>query len=411
MLESVDSVIEGFPYSTIPKHAGEPNYQAIKDIERKLIKNASSYPSELGGGNHGYLGLILTPEKYLLVTGNNFEPHPNPGSLPTFPANPTQAQIAQVSATHKEALRLWREQHTLIKALKKQLTNVFEAKNLKEIEDNYTGFNNISIQDIFKHLFDRFGDVTPLDLEEAEKSMNEPFNPNEPFGLFISNIEDAVDIAEAANCPFTQQQIINKALTNIVKAQTLPDIAIREWRSKSTADKTWANFKTHFSKEVRDYQKDQGLTAKSTYNVANAANQALLQAQADFRSLTETLINEFRAAQSQPEDPVVDQFHQAHAATNQSELLSIIKDLQREVKSLKNKENINPNTKRTKQETAAEWRLKPWQYCWTHGASKTHCSANCTNPLPGHVKEAIFKDRKGGSVYKLHLKSVKDLYS
>ena len=79
--------------------------------------------------------------------------------------------------------------------------------------------------------------------------------------------------------------------------------------------------------------------------------------------MTETLINEFRAAQSQPEDPVVDQIYQAHAATNQSELLSIIKDLQREVKSLKNKENINPNTKHTKQETAAEWSLKPWQYC------------------------------------------------
>ncbi|MFO0089249.1 MAG: hypothetical protein ACK518_00245 [bacterium] len=89
MTESVDSIIEGFPYSTITKHAGEPNYHAIKDVERKLIKNASSFPSELGGGNHGYLGLILTPEKYTLVTGHDFTPHQNPGSLPTFPANPT----------------------------------------------------------------------------------------------------------------------------------------------------------------------------------------------------------------------------------------------------------------------------------------------------------------------------------
>ena len=48
--------------------------------------------------------------------------------------------------------------------------------------------------------------------------MSEPFNPNKPFGLFISNIEEAIDIAKAAGCPFTQQQIINKALTNIVKA-------------------------------------------------------------------------------------------------------------------------------------------------------------------------------------------------
>ena len=33
MTESVDSVIEGFPYSTIEKHTGEPNYQVIKEVE------------------------------------------------------------------------------------------------------------------------------------------------------------------------------------------------------------------------------------------------------------------------------------------------------------------------------------------------------------------------------------------
>ena len=171
------------------------------------------------------------------MTGHDFIPHLNPGSLPTFPDSPTQPQIAQISATHKEVLRLWREQHTLVKAIKKQLTNVFELKNLKEIEDNYTGFNNISIQDIFIYLFDRYGEVTPIKLEEAEKALNKSFDPSEPFGLFICTIEDAVDVAEAAKYPFTPQQIINKALTNIIKAQALPDITIYEWRNKAAADK------------------------------------------------------------------------------------------------------------------------------------------------------------------------------
>lgn len=229
----------------------------------------------------------MQPHKCNLVTGQTFTLHPNPGSIPAFPANPTQPQIAQISATHKEALQLWREQCTLIKAIKKQLTNVFEAKNLKEIEDAHTGFNNISIQGIFTCLRNRFGEVAPVELEEAEKSLNEP------FGVFACTIEDAVDAAKAAGCPFAPQQITNKALTNILKAQALPDAAIREWRYKDTTEKTWANFKIHFSKEVRDYQKDQGLTAKSTCNVANAANQALLQAQSNFRALTENAIKEF----------------------------------------------------------------------------------------------------------------------
>ena len=172
MSDSVDSVIEGFPYSTIEKHSGEPNFQVIKEVERKLIKNASSHPIELGGGNHGHLGLLLQPSKHTLVTGQDFTPHPNPGSLPTFPTTPLQPQIAQISTTHKESLRLWREQHTLIKAIKKQLTNAFEAKNLKEIEDTCTGFNKITTQDMLTYLHYRFGDVTPTELEEAEKALN-----------------------------------------------------------------------------------------------------------------------------------------------------------------------------------------------------------------------------------------------
>ena len=226
MSDNVDTIIEGFPYSSIEKISGEPSYHNIKEVERKLIKNASSFPSELGGGQHGYLGLVLTPEKYQLVTGNTFTPHPNPGSIPTFPEHPTQPQIAQISTTHKEQLRLWRQQHELIKAIKKQLTNAFEDKLLKEIEDTYTGYNNVSIQEILQYLYDRFGEVTPSELEEAEKELSQPFEPFEPFGVFISKIEDAIDIAEAANCPFTTQQIINKALTSIIKAQALPNAAI-----------------------------------------------------------------------------------------------------------------------------------------------------------------------------------------
>ena len=98
---------------------------------------------------------------------------------------------------------------------------------------------------------------------------------------------------------------MNKALTNIIKAQALPDVAIREQRNKNTKNKTWTNFKAYFSKEVKDYQKDQGLTAKLTYHVAKATNQALLQAQANFCSLTKNFIHEFRIANITPESLVI----------------------------------------------------------------------------------------------------------
>ena len=87
---------------------------------------------------------------------------------------------------------------------------------------------------------------------------------------------------------------MQKAFNAISKAQCYPK-GVREWRKKNTADKTWVNFKTHFTKEAKDYRKANASTARSTgYQTANATNQALLEAQNDFKSVTDSFITEFK---------------------------------------------------------------------------------------------------------------------
>jgi hypothetical protein len=39
-----------------------------------------------------------------------------------------------------------------------------------------------------------------------------------------------------------------------------------------------------------------------------------------------------------------------------------------------------------------------WGYCWSHGINCTHNSAQCSNPAPGHVKEATIDNLMGGRV-------------
>ena len=82
---TVEAIIESFPTSSIPCIEGEPTYKSIKEVEKIIITNASSIESELGGGNHGLLGLVIPAARYNTITGTNFVPHANPGALPTFP--------------------------------------------------------------------------------------------------------------------------------------------------------------------------------------------------------------------------------------------------------------------------------------------------------------------------------------
>ena len=218
---SVEAMLESFPNNPVTKIEGEPTCESLRLLETELTQNASSVMTELGGGNHGYLGLVLSEEKYQQITGNNFTPHPNPGPIPEFPDNPTQPQIAQINATHKDQLRLFREQQTIIKALKKQCTSAIVPKFLEELCDPYTGFNNATIRQLLDYLFDNFGEVSERDVEKLEKVFLLPFDPYEPFGNYVKAIEDALRSAEAAGCPYTQEQLVVKAHNQIKKTGTL----------------------------------------------------------------------------------------------------------------------------------------------------------------------------------------------
>ena len=119
----------------------------------------------------------------------------------------------------------------------------------------------MSTQDILSYLCDRFGKTSTLGLEEAEKTFSEPFDVTVPFGSFVKKIEETMDLAEAGGCPYTQEQLVSKAFNCILKAQTLPNTEIREWKRAAQADKTWTTFKNHIAREVKKYQQDQGVTA------------------------------------------------------------------------------------------------------------------------------------------------------
>ena len=110
---TVDAITESFPNPSTPKIEGQPTFKTIKEVEKLLDTNAALVQSELGGGDHGYLGLTKSSEKHNTVTGHDFNAHANPGALPTFPVNATQRQIDQANASHKEGLRLWREQQVV----------------------------------------------------------------------------------------------------------------------------------------------------------------------------------------------------------------------------------------------------------------------------------------------------------
>ena len=98
-----------FKHPVLTKIRGEPTYETLHHLKNELKDNASYVPTILGGGNHGYLGMIIKPAEYHHITpGNIFTRPTNPFILVPNPAV-TSAQIASVEDTHRLIKKLYLE--------------------------------------------------------------------------------------------------------------------------------------------------------------------------------------------------------------------------------------------------------------------------------------------------------------
>ena len=70
-----------FEYPSIAKIHGEPDYEQLKNLKDKLKANATKISSELGGGSHGHLGLVLSAAEYLNISAVSYVRPLHPGVL------------------------------------------------------------------------------------------------------------------------------------------------------------------------------------------------------------------------------------------------------------------------------------------------------------------------------------------
>jgi hypothetical protein len=77
------------------------------------------------------------------------------------------------------------------------------------------------------HLYSTYGVITPINIEDNNTKMREPFDPTLPTKTLFD-------------------QIVSRAYLIILQTGMYPD-ACPEWRYRALVDQTWPNFKTNFS--------------------------------------------------------------------------------------------------------------------------------------------------------------------
>ena len=102
---AVDYAASYFKYKTPTPIPGAPSNKTLKRLKQELRANASSVESDLGGGDHGYLGLVLTDAEYATVSNTPFLAPNYPVEL-VIPPGTDQVQALLLQEAHSTQLSL-----------------------------------------------------------------------------------------------------------------------------------------------------------------------------------------------------------------------------------------------------------------------------------------------------------------
>lgn len=380
---SVDSLLEGFPHTTVPPILGQPSYETITNVLRLLNSNAASVQSELGGGQLGHLGLTVSPAVYATLSADPFVVPPNPGPTGTVPAHATAPQITETHRAHQELLRIWRKANNVDMAIKHQLIAAVEPMFLRAIMHRHTGFASVTTRALIVHLMTSYGQITPTELAANDIRYRAAYDPSQPIELLFGQIEDAMDYADAGGSPYSAAQVITNAYALVFNTGMMPE-SCREWRRRTEAEKTWGNFKLAFAEAHQDLRQVQATTQGAGYHGANAAMESFAHETADaFANLATAT--------------AADRHILAELTAANTALTSQLAAKEAELAQLRNA--APPRSGGRQSNRSNTHRTPNTNYCWTHGykVGRNHTSATCMHPNEGHMPYATSNDTKGGS--------------
>ena len=142
-----------FEYPILTKIQDEPSYETIKTIHDEIKTNAQSVHCNLGGGQHGHLGLTLDTTTYALVSNVAYYRPYHPGTYAPINGG-TTAQTSAGKDLHTEQIRLFREVKGIEKALRQQIVTAINPQYLSSLQNRQTNSINATIPEILQHLYD-----------------------------------------------------------------------------------------------------------------------------------------------------------------------------------------------------------------------------------------------------------------
>lgn len=271
--------------STITKILGQPTNNDLDLLEEELTAIASSFYSELGGGNHGHAGLLKSADEYeLMAPGTPFIIPPNPG---VYPANVNAANRARMEAEHKELVKQFQTCVGANKGLKDLILQAVDEDFLLELRVEGIAYLNVTPLQMLTHLRMRWGAVDYIDITALMAECDAPWDTTEVPTKYFNRVDKARRQLARANVQIDERAMLAKAFKSFKDTGDF-DPAIREWESRPVATQTYVLFKTVMCTEFAKLNRQDNTTARATgHGSANAVDEYAMATEELVAGLTE----------------------------------------------------------------------------------------------------------------------------
>ena len=397
-----------FPKPDLTRTPGRPTYESLHNMQLELKANAISVHSNLGGGNHGHLGLLMTDPQYALVSNTAYVRPVHPGVL-VLPNGATRVQSDAFQRTHDETLRVFHEVRGVEQALVQQIVTAVDETYVIAMKNRETGQFVGNVLQIFQYLQNTYGTISSSQLSKFEKDVTDLYyDPVTPVDNIFNKVEDLLEYGDLANCPYSQPQAIAKAY-NLLNATGKFREAVKSWNRLPAIQKTWINFKQHFRDAHLELTETNELTLEEAgYGQANLVEDIVSRLSAEFLHQA-NMMNEEHQPPTEAPPAAVPPPNTANHTTTDTFLQQLITQNQEMMRVIASNNANTPNprgTPRIPRVSTGPRTGQPFspiparfdKYCWTHGRCN-HKGSTCNSKAPGHKDDATMTNKMEGSAY------------
>ena len=188
-----------FPHVELIPIDGRPTPLTLATLLRQVHENATSVPSESGGGQYGHLGTVMPAAQYDILPGAvAYDAPAHPGIQAAPAANATAIQITQANRQHDKAEARFKLHHEVVVCLKQQILAAVDDQYVSALQDNLLLYARVSPMEILQHLLDTYSTVTEEVLEKNRDAIAAEWNPDAGIEIIFTRITTAQQFALAA---------------------------------------------------------------------------------------------------------------------------------------------------------------------------------------------------------------------